>query len=146
MIFKCFPTKGRTKLNQLFLAVSQNGQDLRRRDQFKPPLQTLAKTLTPTNPTQLVAKISCRHLNANSDKKQRKMTSFREKIWLQTLLMVTFWELDLSCSSIFYQVWTHIGLFKANKMNFHPTSPLFSPPGWLPNTTTTPWKWFLRVP
>ena len=131
MIIKCFPTRGRTKLNQLFLAVSQNGQDLRRRDQCKPPVQTWAKTLTPTNPTQLGAKISCRHLNANSDKKQRKMTSFREKFGLKTTYgdFLGTCELDFSCSSIFIKSEHILDFLRPKKMNFHPTSPPFSPPG-----------------
>ena len=97
-----------------FLAVSQNGQDLRGRDQCEPPLQTLAQTLTPTNPAQLLAKISCRHLNADSNKKQRKMTYFRRK---KSGLKTTFgdflgtYELDFSYLSIFHQLWAHIGYF-----------------------------------
>ena len=31
-------------------------------------------------------------------------------------------------------------------INSYPFSALFSLPGQLPNATTTPWKWFLRVP
>ena len=81
-----------------FLAVSQNGQDLCGRDQCKPLLQALAKTPTPTNPAQL-SKISCRHLNADSDKKQRKMTSFHEKNLAYKLLLATFWA---RMSSIFH--------------------------------------------
>ena len=73
-----------------------------------------------------------------------------EKIGLKTTSgdILGMYDLDFSCSSIFYQLWTHIGRFKAKKMklNFHLISAPFSPPGRLPNATTTPWKWFLRVP
>ena len=58
------------------------------------------------------------------------------------------YDLHFSCLSIFYQLWTHIGHFKAKKLklNFHPISAPSSPPGRFLNATTTPWKWFLGVP
>ena len=50
------------------------------------------------------------------------------------------YDLDFSCSSIFHQLWTHIGHFKSkkNQSNFQPISAPFSPLGRLPNATTTP--------
>ena len=57
------------------------------------------------------------------------------------------YELDFSCSSIFHQLWTHIGYIKGKKVRliFHSFLAHFSPPGRLPNATTTPWKVFLSV-
>ena len=57
------------------------------------------------------------------------------------------YHFDFSCSSIFHQLWTHIGYIKGKKVRliFHSFLAHFSPPGRLPNATTTPWKVFLRV-
>ena len=58
------------------------------------------------------------------------------------------YELDFSCSSIFYQPWARLRHFKGKKVQliFHPISAIFSPPGRLPKAITTPWKCPLRVP
>ena len=83
-------------------------------------------------------------------KNGEKWRIFTEEKWFEKTSgeFLGMYELDFSCSSIFHQLWTHIGYFKGKKvwLIFHPISAPFSPPGRLPNATTTPWKWFLRVP
>ena len=61
------------------LVISQNGKDLRGRNQCEPLLNTRVKPLTPTNPAQLLPNFSCRHFCANNDEKQQKMMYFHVK-------------------------------------------------------------------
>ena len=132
-----------------FLAVSQNGQDLRGRDQCEPPLQTFAKTPTPTNLAQLLAKISCRHLNAYSNKNSEKWRIFKGKIWLQNHFWWLFghvWTrffILINFSSTLGTYWIFLG--QKNWLIFHPLSTLISLSGWLPKAITAPWKCSLRV-
>ena len=103
-----------------------------------------------TRKSQLFNKKRCRHLNTGHLIKGQKITHFHWKNCFKatSVEFLGMYDLDFSCSSIFHQLWAHIRYFKGKKVwsIFHPISAPFSPPGRLPNATTTPWKWFLRVP
>ena len=79
------------------LVISQNGKDLRGRNQCKPLLNTRVKPLTPTNPAQLFPNFSCRHFCANDDKNGKKWHFLTKKIRLES----NFWP-------VFGHVWTGI--------------------------------------
>ena len=74
-------------------------QDLRGRNQCDPPLHTCEKTLTASNPAQLLEEIIAGHSNAVNDKKWWKMVHFHRKKWLKNHL----WWVFLACmNSIFH--------------------------------------------
>ena len=78
-----------------------------------PPLDTCEKSLRPFSGSQLLEQISSGHLNADNEKKQQKMTGFYKKMGLKPTYgeFLGMYELDFLRSSIFHQLWAHIGYF-----------------------------------
>ena len=81
------------------------------------------------NPAQLLKEISCRNFNADNDKKGKKWPIFTEKMCLKTTFceFLGMYELNFSRSSIFHQLWAHIGYFQGKTIDwfFTPFQPLF---------------------
>ena len=94
-----------------------------------PPLDTCEKSLRPFSGSQLLEQISSGHLNADNEKKQQKMTDFFLKMGLEPTYgeFLGMYKLDFSRSSIFHQLWAHIGYFEGKKMDrfFTPFHPFF---------------------
>ena len=79
-----------------------------------PPLDTREKLLRPFSGSQLLEQISSGHLNADNEKKQQKNDRFlRKKLGLKPTYgeFLGNYELDFLRSSIFHQLWAHIGYF-----------------------------------